>query len=83
LVKPALQDVGNVRLEFAIASEEEKAEFEAWVRGEVNLEDKTIEQFIEGIFALVLDFAYFLHLFFPNALIEKDTTIGTTEAPME
>lgn len=68
LVKPALTDLTNVKLEFAIASEEERNEFELWVRTQVDLKDKTLEQFIEAAFALVLDFAYFLQLFFPSPL---------------
>lgn len=76
VVKPAIDDIANVKLDFAVATPEEKDEFEAWVREQVNLENKTIEQFIEATFALVLDFAFFLKMFFPQTLETKVENSG-------
>lgn len=84
VIKPALDDITNVKLEFQIASPEEKEEFEAWVKTQVDLENKTIEQFIEATFALVLDFAFFLKMFFPKTLVEKvEENNGQTEPQAE
>lgn len=83
VIKPALEDISNVGLDFAVASPEEKADFEAWVKEQVNLENKTIEQFIEATFALVLDFAFFLKMFFPHTLTVAEENNGQAEPQAE
>jgi len=85
LVKPALSDISQVKLEFINATEEDKNEFEAWVKTQIDLKDKSVEQLIEASFALVLDLAFFLQAFFPRVFdkpVTKETN-GTTETPVE
>lgn len=83
LVKPALENISEVKLEFINATEADKNEFEAWVRSEVDLKDKSVEQLIEAAFALVLDLAFFLKLFFPQVFAKAVDTNGTAADSVE
>ena len=68
LVGPAIEGFENVQLELKMANKEEGEELKAWVRENVNLQDKSVEEFIEACFAIVLDiWMVFRTYFFPEA----------------
>jgi hypothetical protein len=84
LVGPAIEGFDNVQLELKMANKEEGEELKAWVNDQLDLQDKTVEEFVEASFAVILDiWMVFRTFFFPgeeNLLkVSKDPT--QPEAP--
>jgi len=67
LIGPAIDNFENVQLELKMASKEEGDELKQWVNEQVDLKDKTVEEFVEASFAIVLDiWMVFRTFFFPD-----------------
>ncbi len=61
-IGPALKGLTEIRAELADLTEAEKQELVAYIAGEFNIENNTVEQYIEQALALVVSLLDFLPL---------------------
>ena len=78
LFKDAFENIENVELELKMATVAEGEELKKWVSELVDLQDKTVEQFIEACFAVALDLAMIIRVFFPPSPIVKTNEVSDT-----
>ena len=79
LVGPAIEGFDNVQLELKMANKEEGEELKAWVNEQVDLQDKSVEEFVEASFAVILDiWMVFRTFFFPG----EESLLKSQPAPV-
>jgi len=62
-IGPAIEGFENVSIELKMATKEEGEELKLWIKENVELNDKSVEEFIEACFAIVLDLWYVFRTF--------------------